>query len=130
MEHVNNLRPDGRTPLTRAMRLAAEAVMFRRRPATIVLLTDGEETCGGAPCALAQLIKEQGAGTKVHVISYRIASAVGAEENFTSRCLADATGGLYVPTNTEEELTSALLAALGCPVVSNMTLRPLRPVAQ
>jgi Ca-activated chloride channel family protein len=129
MERVNNLRADGRTPLARAVRLAAEALMFRNKAATIVLLTDGEETCGGAPCALAQLLKEQGARTTVHVISYQIESAVGEAGEFTSRCLADATGGLYVPTHTEEELVSALNGALGCPVVSELR-RPSRPAGK
>jgi Ca-activated chloride channel family protein len=49
MSRLDALKPDGKTPLTRAVRMAANALDYRNRPVTIVLLTDGEETCGGAP---------------------------------------------------------------------------------
>lgn len=118
MSRLDTLKADGKTPLTRAVRMAASALDYRNRPATIVLLTDGEETCGGAPCALAQLLKAEGARTTVHVISYQIASAVGSDGVFASRCLADETGGLYVATNTVDEVAAALETALACPMVS------------
>ncbi len=112
------LKPDGKTPLTRAVRMAADALDYRDRPGTIVLLTDGEETCGASPCALAKTLKADGAHTTVHVISYRIASAIGSDGVFASRCLADETGGLYVAADTIDEVTAALETALACPVVS------------
>jgi Ca-activated chloride channel family protein len=118
MSRVDRLKPDGKTPLTRAVRMAADALDYRNRPGTIVLLTDGEETCGASPCALAKALKGEGAHTTVHVISYRIASAVGSDGVFTSRCLADETGGLYVAADTTDEVTAALETALACPVVS------------
>lgn len=118
LSRVEALKPDGRTPLTRAVRLAAEALDFRQRPVTIVLLTDGEDTCDGAPCALAKLLNSQGARTTVHVISYRISSAIGSEGIFASRCLADETGGIYAETNTVDEVAAALDTALACPIVS------------
>lgn len=118
MSRVDALRPDGRTPLTRAVQRAADVLNFRNRSGTIVLLTDGEETCGGDPCALAKRLKAEGAGTVVHVISYQISSAIGTDGVFVSRCLADDTGGTYAATDTVDEVTSALDTALGCPVVS------------
>jgi Ca-activated chloride channel homolog len=118
MSRVDRLKPDGKTPLTRAVRMAADALDYRNRPGTIVLLTDGEETCGASPCDLAKTLKADGAHTTVHVISYRIASAVGSDGVFASRCLADETGGLYVAADTIDEVTAALETALACPVVS------------
>lgn len=118
MSRLESLKPDGKTPLTRAVRMAANALDYRNRPATIVLLTDGEETCGGGPCELAQLLKAEGARTTVHVISYRIASAVGSDGVFASRCLADDTGGLYVAADTVDEVAAALETALACPMIS------------
>jgi len=50
---VNGLTPDGKTPLTDAVAQAAEVLDYREKPGLIVVITDGEETCGGAPCALA-----------------------------------------------------------------------------
>jgi Ca-activated chloride channel family protein len=118
MSRLDALKADGKTPLTRAVRIAANALDYRNRPATIVLLTDGEETCGGGPCALAQLLKTEGAGTTVHVISYQIASSIGSDGVFAARCLADETGGLYVAANTVDEVAAALETALACPMIS------------
>jgi Ca-activated chloride channel family protein len=120
MARIDRLKPDGRTPLTRAMQRAAEALDFRNQPGTIVLLTDGEETCGGNSCQLARQLKAEGARTTVHVISYKIASAIGTDGTFASRCLADETGGIYSAANTAEEVAAALDTALNCPVVSRL----------
>jgi Ca-activated chloride channel family protein len=121
---VNELKPAGRTPLTRAVRSAAEALGHRDRPATIVLLTDGEETCSGAPCELARALKREGAGLTVHVISYRIKDSLGSDGVFESRCLADETGGLYVATETADELAAALEKVFACPFISDV--QPIR----
>lgn len=115
---LDALKPDGRTPLARAVRRAADVLDFRKRPVTIVLLTDGEETCGGNSCAVALDLKKGGARTIVHVISYQIASAVGTEGVFVSRCLADETGGTYADTTTVDEVATALETALACPMIS------------
>jgi Ca-activated chloride channel family protein len=121
MRRVEALKPDGRTPLTRAVKRAAEALNYSQQPATIVVITDGEETCGGAPCALAKQLKAEGARTTVHVISYQIASAIGTDGVFASKCLADETGGIYAATDTVEQVTKALEEAMGCPQVSGAT---------
>ena len=54
MNAVNALVPAGKTPLTSAVEQAAEVLNYRAKPGVIVVVTDGEETCGGAPCALAK----------------------------------------------------------------------------
>jgi Ca-activated chloride channel family protein len=116
---VEALRPDGRTPLTRAVRRAAAVLDYRKRPAVIVLLTDGEETCGGATCKVAKALKERAAALTIHVISYRIKESLGPDGIFESRCLADETGGLYISTQTTGELIAALEKTLGCPLVGD-----------
>jgi Ca-activated chloride channel homolog len=60
MSEVNGLQPYGQTPLAAAVGAAAEALDYRERPAVIVLLTDGEETCRGEPCTLARELKSEG----------------------------------------------------------------------
>ena len=122
MARVDRLRPDGRTPLTRAVQRAAEVLDLRNQPGTIVLLTDGEETCGGNSCELARRLKAEGVRTTVHVISYRIASAVGSEGVFASRCLADETSGIYADTTTVDEVAAALEKAFACPLISQMAI--------
>lgn len=57
MSVVNALNPAGKTPLVDAAEQAAEVLDYRSSAGVVVLLTDGEETCGGAPCALGKLLK-------------------------------------------------------------------------
>ena len=54
MSAVNGLVPAGKTPLTSAVEQAAEVLNYRSKPGVIVVVTDGEETCGGSPCALGK----------------------------------------------------------------------------
>lgn len=120
MEEVDSLRPYGQTPITKAVGEAADAMNFRARPAVIVLLTDGEETCGGNLCGLAQRLKSEGAGVTVHVIGYMLSLANAPASGQFVSCLSEATGGLFLSTSTTAELISALRQTLGCPVMSSV----------
>jgi Ca-activated chloride channel family protein len=118
MSVVDRLVPAGRTPLTSAVREAAKVLGFPAKPAVIVLLTDGEETCGGDPCGLARILRSKGENLTIHVIGYRARDSSEGMGVFQSRCLADTTGGLYISVETTEELVAALQKTLGCPAVS------------
>ena len=127
IDELERITPDGDTPLTEAVRQAAEALDYRRRPATVVLVTDGDETCAGEPCRLAAELVRDGARLTVHVIGFKVRDrffewgSVTRESRrgeVASRCLADRTGGHFVSTDTTEELVGALRRTLGCPVVT------------
>lgn len=122
---VETINPRGRTPLTESVRQAAEALDYTRRPAVVVLVTDGEETCGGDPCAMGALLKKAGLDVTVHVIGYREGN--GGVDYFKARCIADATGGRYFAVSTEDQLIEALRQTLGCPFLTE--LRPKRVAA-
>ena len=119
------LRPDAADE--RGGRRCRSIALPRERPAVIVLLTDGEETCRGNPCAVAQKLKRQGADVTVHVIGYmlRYACELGGGQ---SRCLSESTGGMFLSTETTEELSDALRKTLACPLISSRALtgRPAR----
>jgi len=120
MGEVNMLQPYGQTPITSAVSVAADALDYRHRPAVIVLLTDGEETCRGNPCELGEQLKTTGAGVTVHVIGYMLNDTnVPASGQFV-RCLSETTGGMFISTETTEELIAALQKTLGCPVLSSL----------
>ena len=71
MHAVNGLTPAGKTPLTAAVAQAADVLDYRAKPGLIVVITDGEETCGGSPCALAKQLHDEAMQLAVHIISYR-----------------------------------------------------------
>ena len=127
IDAIDGLRPDGLTPLTVAVAQAAEVLDYRSRPGVVVLVTDGNETCGGRPCALADALAAEARDLTVHVIGFRAVVDFFRWNNpeqdphtstTVARCLADATGGLFVTTETVDELVAALQATLGCPVIS------------
>lgn len=122
---VDGLRPGGLTPLSAAVLQAAEVLNYRETPAVVVLVTDGNETCGGRPCTLGRQLARDGQDLTVHVIGFRVVvdffSWNNPEQDPTSatvsRCLADETGGLFVSTETVGELVLALQETLGCPLI-------------
>jgi Ca-activated chloride channel family protein len=120
MAEINSVVPAGQTPLTTSVRLAAEALQFQERAAQIVLLTDGEETCGGDPCELARTLGAEGRQLTVHVVGFRPRGTPSLNVPFKSWCLADETGGQYLSAETEEELIEALQKTLGCPFITKL----------
>lgn len=98
------MRPTGKTPLIGAIRLAAERLEFRDKPASVVLLTDGRENCVLDPCAEARALAQAGKALKVHVIGFDVDSETQSE----LRCIADATGGRYVGADSADGLLDAL----------------------
>ena len=51
---ADSLKFLGKTPLTAAVKQAAEALKYTEDKATVILITDGLETCDGDPCALGK----------------------------------------------------------------------------
>lgn len=119
MAEVEKVTPAGRTPLTQAVHDAADILDYRHNPSVVVLLTDGEETCGGKPCDMALALKSGAKDLTIHVIGYRHSEAGGLGAIFGARCLAEQTGGLYLPVETEDEIVEALRKTLTCPLTTD-----------
>lgn len=118
---VRALVPAGVTPLTQSILLAARQLNYKEKPSTIVLFTDGQETCGGTPCASVRQLSSEAAGLRIHVINYAVPILFGSRKPFGATCIAEQTGGLYVPAETLEELVEAFRMVLGCPLVTDIS---------
>lgn len=57
---LGSITPLGRTPLTQATREAAEALSYTDAPATVILVSDGRETCNADPCDVAATLGAPG----------------------------------------------------------------------
>ena len=127
MSAVNALVPAGKTPLTSAVEQAADVLNYRSKPGVIVVVTDGEETCGGSPCTLGKQLRLTGDQLTVHVIAFRYEgfSWTGGNSVVDLMCLADENHGLYARANSEEELVEALEKTLDCPMVSQASPTPV-----
>lgn len=120
MASVQDLVPAGGTPLTWAVEQAAEMLDFKSKPGVIVLLTDGEDTCGGSPCNVGKELHAAAAQLTVHVIGLRVKglSWTGEATIVEAQCLAEHNGGLYLTPENTDDLIAALEKTLGCPKVS------------
>lgn len=98
----------GLTPLADALIAAADALSVLPGEGTIILLSDGEETCGGDPLAAAQRI-----GAIVpQIVLYVVGLDVDAAGRATLTALAEATGGEYRHVDEAGDLFAALFAAV------------------
>lgn len=102
---LDRLTARGRTPLTASVRQAAAALRAAERGGTIILVTDGIETCGGDPCALAAELEAANAAFTAHVVGFDLRTP---SERARVACIAERTGGLFVPAANAEELDGAL----------------------
>jgi Ca-activated chloride channel family protein len=120
MTSVQRLVPVGGTPLTRAVEQGAEVLDFHRKPGVIVVLTDGEDTCGGSPCRVAKELHAAAAKLTIHVIGVgaKGLSQTDEERIVEARCFADYNGGFYLAPETTDDLIAALERTLSCPMVS------------
>jgi Ca-activated chloride channel family protein len=124
MSAVNSIIPAGRTPLTSGIEAAAEALDFRSKPGVVVVITDGEETCGRSPCDLAKQLHAAAFKLTIHVIAFKYEgfSWTGTGSVMDLMCVANENGGLYIKANSEDELVEALEKTLDCPMVSQAPL--------
>lgn len=111
LQAVNNMRFLGKTPLSEAVRQAAEALRYSEEAATVVLVTDGLETCAADPCAMATELEKSGVNFTAHVIGFGLTKDEGAKV----ACLAKNTGGRYIQATDGASLAAALTAAVSKP---------------
>ena len=105
---VNKIQTKGRTPLVRSV---LEAIKdFEKTPnGSIILVTDGIESCKGDIKSIAPAIKAAGLNLEVNVVGFDIKEAGGRQE---LESIARSTGGRYLDAKSADELLTALEKAL------------------
>ena len=101
---IQAISPKGKTPLSAAVKQAALALRYTEERATVVLVSDGLETCDIDPCEMASELAMSGVDFTVHVMGFDIS----AEDQGRLRCLADKTGGLFLTADNAGSLRDAL----------------------
>ena len=101
---TNKISPKGKTPLSAAVKQAAEALKYTEEKATVILVTDGLETCNADPCALGAELEKAGVDFTAHVVGFGLTEAEGKKV----ACLATNTGGQYIQASDAKSLTKAL----------------------
>jgi len=101
----------GKTPLSAAVKKAAEDLRYTEDKATVILITDGLETCNADPCALGNELEQGGVDFTAHVVGFGLT----AEEGKKVACLAENTGGKYIQASDEAALEEALKVTVAAP---------------
>jgi len=105
---VEKIQTKGRTPLVASVLAAVKD--FEKVPnGTIVLVTDGIESCKGDIKSIAPAIQAAGLELKVNIVGFDIKEAEGRAE---LESIARSTGGRYLDAKDAGELLTALEATL------------------
>ncbi|MBE2213036.1 MAG: VWA domain-containing protein [Opitutaceae bacterium] len=102
------IEPRGLTPLTDAVAFAAEALDYKKKKASVILVSDGEETCGKKPCETAARLEAMGKDLTIHAVAFDL----GEKASRSFACLATETGGRFLQANDAASLKDALTLAV------------------
>jgi von Willebrand factor type A domain/Squalene-hopene cyclase C-terminal domain len=104
---VKQVVPRGETPLVYSI-LQGPADLKAVGGGSVIVVTDGEETCGGDPVTAAQQLKDAGMPITLNIVGFTL-TGKKVEQQLTQ--LAEATGGHYCGAENGEALTRALTRA-------------------
>ena len=116
---VNAINPRGKTPMTDAIIAAAQALRFTEERATVILISDGIETCNPDPCAAARALEEAGIDFTAHVVGFDVTDPEALAQ---MQCLASETGGQFFTAANARELADALTLVVAEPVFVPQTV--------
>ncbi|MCP4820017.1 MAG: VWA domain-containing protein [Shimia sp.] len=102
---VNGIKPKGKTPMADAVVAAAQAMRHTENAATVILVSDGIETCVPDVCAVARTLEETGVDFTAHVVGFDVTDPKALAQ---FQCMAEATGGTYLSAANANELGAAL----------------------
>ncbi|MDF1738070.1 MAG: VWA domain-containing protein [Verrucomicrobiales bacterium] len=108
LTRTRNLIPIGKTPLCDAVMLAADALKYEENKATVILVSDGIETCGKDPATVGDLLAAKGIDFVCHVVAFDIEK----DKNAGLDALSSKTGGLYLEAKDADGLYEALNEAV------------------
>ena len=119
---LDQLVPKGKTPIFKSVMQAADALKYTEQAASVILVSDGIETCGGDLAALGKLLAEKGIDFKTHIVGFAMAD----KDTVALRGLAKATGGIYADAGDAASLKVALQTAVvaAAKPVTSLTLIP------
>lgn len=105
IRELESLNPVGMTPLAIAAKQVLASLDSAQESATIILVTDGIETCEGDLCEVVQYAKTAGLEFVLHIVGFDL----GDSDKTLLQCAARAGEGLYIDAASSAQLDSALM---------------------
>ncbi|MBX9690685.1 MAG: VWA domain-containing protein, partial [Candidatus Obscuribacterales bacterium] len=106
IEAARSMAPYGLTPLTYGLMQAEQDLRYCVGPKTLILISDGAETCGGDPCAYIDRLSRIGVKMKVDIVGLGLKRDKQAQDQLN--CIAQKSGGKYYDANTSAELVNSI----------------------
>jgi Mg-chelatase subunit ChlD len=108
-EKINGLKPLGKTPMATSLQIVGGMIkkVASDDNNSIVLISDGIETCEGDPCAVAETLASANTKIKTHVVGFKIPE----KDKKQLECIAKKGGGQYFAANSTEGFAKAVEAA-------------------
>ncbi len=125
IESIKKIKPLGKTPLAYSALQVIDKLRQTGLKATIILVTDGIESCGGDICEVIKAAKKEGIDFRLHIIGF------GLKETETEqlKCAANAGDGNYYDAANAEGLGEVLAEATATTVDlpdGNMTIYAIK----
>lgn len=99
---IDRITATGWTPISESLRLGATEVP-QVRDRSMVLISDGINTCGPPPCSVAREIAASDEDLRINTVGFQVNAAARTE----LRCVAEVTGGVYYDADDEKDLFAA-----------------------
>lgn len=106
ISEIYKILPRGFTPITYSLSQALQDIAPYEGEKSIILISDGLETCGGDPCELAQTISLSGIDLKIDVVGFGVSDDPQAQNQLM--CIATSTMAKYFQANNASDLTKGL----------------------
>ncbi|MBA2667859.1 MAG: VWA domain-containing protein [Trueperaceae bacterium] len=100
------------TPLAASIAMVADDLALASGPKTVILITDGEESCGGDPEAEIRALKERGIDVQLSIIAFDLDAADSAAAAARFSAWAELGGGRAFDATSRDGLRGVLLEAL------------------
>jgi hypothetical protein len=104
-----NAKNGAKTPIGASLARVADDLKAVKGEKLVVLITDGEETCGGDPAAEIEKLRKAGIGTRVSIVGFALDDQKLAS---TFQRWSDLGGGAFFDAKDAAGLDKALTAAL------------------
>ncbi|MEX2568797.1 MAG: VWA domain-containing protein, partial [Cyclobacteriaceae bacterium] len=101
---LQSIKPLGMTPLAYAATLVVDQLRVSKTRATIILVTDGIESCDGNICEVVEKARNEGIDFRLHIIGFGLT----AEETEPLKCAALAGEGQYFPADNAIDMGTVL----------------------
>ncbi len=105
---LTGIKPLGMTPLAYSATVVIDHLKQQNKKATIILITDGIESCKGNICEVVKAAKAEGIDFKLHIIGFGLKSG----ETTELKCAASAGDGTYFDAANAGDLSAVLNEAV------------------